>query len=67
MSKGRPKGSGKGLTVSLSIAVSPAQREFLKRKQKETGAKAADYLRLLLDRDMAKEQADGTGKEAKND
>ncbi len=61
---GKKKGSGNGFSKSLSISVSPAQREFLLRKKKETAAGAAQYLRLLLDREMDREQA---GKEARND
>lgn len=60
----RKKGSGGGFSISLSISISPMQRKFLLRKEKETAASAAGYLRLLLDRDMAKEQEAGMKKEA---
>lgn len=64
---GRKKGSGGGFTKSLTISVSPAQREFLSRKIAGTGATVAGYIRVLIDKDMARKQKTETGKEVEND
>lgn len=61
----RKKGSGIGVSKSLSISITPAQREFLSRKLASTGATAAGYLRVLIEKDMAKEQDAGVEKETK--
>jgi hypothetical protein len=65
MSKGRPKGSGIGVSKSLSISITPAQREFLSRVLAGTGATVAGYIRVLIEKDMAKEQEAGTEGEKK--
>ena len=49
MSKGRKKGSGNGVSKTLTISLSPEQRDFLSRKLTDTGATLAGYIRALLD------------------
>ncbi len=63
----RKKGSGIGVSKSLSISITPAQREFLSRKLAGTGATVAGYIRVLIEKEISREQGAGTGKEAKND
>ena len=63
----RKKGSGIGVSKSLSISITPAQREFLSRKLAGTGATVAGYIRVLIDKDMARERKTEAGKEVEND
>jgi hypothetical protein len=58
-------GSGIGVSKSLSISITPAQREFLSRKIAGTGATVAGYIRVLIEKDMAKEQEAERKKETK--
>ena len=67
MSKGRPKGAGIGVSKSLSIAITPAQRDFLSRKLVGTGATVAGYIRVLIEQDMAKEHEAKMKMEVEND